>query len=77
MRPPLRATEPASAGVSMRMRGDRASAASRVSIVWPDPANVPGIGEDGWPSFGLGVGTPSGPLNASPVGARPWAAAFS
>ena len=64
MRPPLRAIEPARAGVSMLTRGERAMATSRDTTppVPPDAlGRVPGTGLAGPPSFGLGLGTPSGP----------------
>jgi hypothetical protein len=64
MRPPRRLIEPAMAGVSMRTRGLRASAASRLSTTGagegaaPGGAGtVPGAGDAG-PPASLGLGCP-------------------
>jgi hypothetical protein len=60
MRPPLSAIDPASAGVSILMRGERASASVRPIGPVAALGSVPATGAAGPPSFGLGEGTPSG-----------------
>jgi hypothetical protein len=75
MRPPFSAIDPDTDGVSTRMRGERASAASRVSALAAAaaPGSVDGLGTAGCPSRGEGAGSPGfAPCAVCAV----WAACF-